>query len=179
MNICSYPSIALTLALGLSLLVSAAGCADAHAEVADPVAKHLELFDQLDFEAYSKQDWELFRQIHCDDVVVSDSMGNHSKGIDAHVAAIQQVFSWAPDSQVLDHPIKIGQGDYTAVTGRTHLTFTEPMLLPDGGSVPPTGKASDGLMVTVARWRGDCIAEEQLFFADTSVSQKQLGLAGD
>jgi ketosteroid isomerase-like protein len=172
MNITSYSSLALVLLP----LASTLGCADAHAESIDPVATHLELFDQLDFEAYSKQNWELFRQIHCDDVVVSDSMGNSTQGIDAHVAAMQPIFSWAPDIKVLEHPIKIGQGDYTAVTGRTHLTFTEPMSLPGGVTVPPTGKAADGLMVTVAHWRGNCIAEEQLFLPDSSLSAKQLGL---
>jgi len=179
MNVNSYRSLPLALTLALISLASVTGCSEARAEETDPVAKHLELFDQLDFEAYSKQDWDLFRQIHCDDVVVSDSMGNSSKGIDAHVAAMQQVFSWAPDSHVVDHPIKIGQGDYTAVTGHTHLTFTKPMPLPDGTTLPPTGKASDGTMVTIARWRGNCIAEEQLFFPDSSVSGHQLGLAGN
>lgn len=177
MNVTSYSSLA--LALVLLPLASTPGCGDAHGESTDPVARHLELFDQLDFEAYNKQNWNRFRQIHCDDVVVTDSMGNSTQGIDAHVAAMQPIFSWAPDNHVVDHPIRMGQGDYTAVTGHTHLTFTQPMALPGGITVPPTGKAADGLMVTIAHWRGDCIAEEQLFFPDTSVSGKQLGLQGN
>jgi len=176
MTFTSSRSLALALVSIVLPLTAASGCDSAHAESPDPVAVHLDLFDQLDFEAYSKQNWDLFRKIHCDDVVVSDSMGNHTEGIDAHVAAMQQTFTWAPDAKVTAHPIKIGQGDYTAVTGQTHLTFTQPMVYPGGVSVPPTGKSSEGPMATIAHWRGNCIAEEQLFLPDTSVSGKQLGL---
>jgi hypothetical protein len=165
------------LAIVLSSALFIPACSTANAGTPDPVATHLQLFDQLDFEAFSKKNWDLFAEIHCDDVVVTDSQGNHTEGIDAHLQAMQYVVSFAPDVAVLEHPIKIGQGDYTAVTGRTHMTFSEPMQLPDGQQLQPTGMVAEGTMVTVAKWRGNCIAEEQLFYADSAVTNKQLGLS--
>lgn len=57
------------------------------------------------------------------------------------------------------------------------MTFSEPMPLPDGQQLPPTGEVAEGTMVTVAKWGGNCIAEEQLFYADSAVTNNQLGLS--
>jgi hypothetical protein len=56
--------------------------------------------------------------------------------------------SAAPDSRILDHPIKIAAGNWTAVTG----------TLP--GNVT---------MVTVAHWENGRIAEEYLFMQNPTV----------
>lgn len=161
----------------VSLLgMAAAGCGTAQAD-SDPVADHLALFDRLDFEAFNKQDWALFRQIHCPDVVVTSTDGSRLEGIDAHIAASMPIFSFAPDTAILRHPVAAGKGDWTAVTGIMRATFSQPMLMPDGTSIPPTGKTMEGTMATMARWRGNCIAEEQLFIPDSKVQAAQLGLA--
>ena len=103
-------------------------------------ARHLALFDRLDFEAWNKPDWDLFRQLHSEHVHV-ESSGTVTDGIEAHVAWAQAVLRSLPDAKIQAHPIRIGAGDWTAVTG-----------------VLPGAK-----MVTVARWENDRIVEEYLF----------------
>ena len=127
----------LLLTIGVALLPPACGTAQADS---DPVADHLALFDKLDFEAFNKQDWTLFRQLHCDDVIVTSSDGSRTDGIEAHVAVVKGAFSFAPDTAILRHPVAAGKGDWTAVTGIYHATFSQPLQLPDGTSVPPTNK---------------------------------------
>src|SRR5260370_35086753 len=41
-------------------------------------------FDQLDFDAVSKQDWTLFNQIHCREVKVVFPTGHTTQGIKQH-----------------------------------------------------------------------------------------------
>ena len=103
--------------------------------------ENLALFDRLDFEAWNNRDWDLFRQLHADDVHVEGG-GQTTDGIEAHLAWAQAVVEQAPDSKVLAHPIRIGAGDWIAVTG----------LLPDGSTV-----------ATIARWENGQVAEEYLF----------------
>ncbi len=51
------------------------------------------------------------------------------------------MFVWAPDTRIKEHPVKIGQGDWTSVIGIMEGTFTQPMPIGNGKSIPPTGKA--------------------------------------
>ena len=103
--------------------------------------QNLALFDRLDFEAWNDRNWDLFSQIHGDDVLV-EGFGQATEGIDNHLAWAQAFTAQVPDSKVLDHPIRIGAGDWTAVTG----------TLNDGST-----------MATIARWENGHIAEEYLF----------------
>jgi hypothetical protein len=108
----------------------------------EQVEQNLATFDRLDFEAWNGQDWDLFRQIHGADVHV-EGFGTNTDGIDPHVTWAQEFIAANPDSyQILAHPIRIGAGDWTAVTG----------TLVDGST-----------MATIARWENGQIAEEYLF----------------
>ena len=111
--------------------------------------QNLALFDRLDFEAWNNRDWDLFRQLHGDDVHV-EGFGQGTDGIDDHLAWAQAVVTQNPESKIVAHPIRIGAGDWTAVTG----------LLSDGST-----------MATIARWEDGRIAEEYLF--------SLMGAAGD
>jgi hypothetical protein len=104
---------------------------------------NLERFDQLDFDAWNNRNWTLFSEIHAPDVLVVDFSGNTTKGIEQHLPWAMATISSAPESKVLDHPIKIAAGNWTAVTGTT---------LP--------GNAT---MITLAHWQDGRIAEEYLF----------------
>ncbi len=139
------------------------------------VATNLALFDQLDFVAYSTQDYALFEHLHCPNVVVTYGNGQQTTGIAAHEAAVKSLFVWAPDQTILEHPTRVGQGDDTAVVGRWRGTFSNPMPLPDGGAVPPTGKSFDVHLATFAHWTNGCIDNEQLF-SDTGTLLGQIGL---
>ena len=140
------------------------------------VAAHLARFDTLDFDAFSKQNWELFNQIHGGDVIVTFPDGRQTKGIEAHDNDMKSLFVWAPDMKVTAHPIAFGSGDWTVTTGVLTGTFTKPMPTPDGKPIPPTGKTFTIPMCTVAHWKDNRIAEETLFW-DTGAMMKQIGLA--
>ena len=103
--------------------------------------ENLALFDRLDFEAWNGRDWDLFRQLHADDVHV-EGFGQTTDGIEAHLAWAQAFIAQVPDSTIVAHPIRIGAGDWIAVTG-----------------VGNDGSTS----ATIARWEDGRIAEEYLF----------------
>lgn len=163
------------------------------ASAADVVA-HLHRFDQLDFDAFSKQDWKLFNEIHCADVVVKFPDGHETKGIRKHQEDIAGMFVATPDMRVSAHPVSFGatqwaattperrssaqsltQGEWTATVGILEATFTKPMQIGEK-TIAPNGKKLKLPMVTVARWRNGCIAEEQLFW-DNAAYMQQLGVA--
>ena len=140
------------------------------------VQENLKRFDQLDFDAYShRKDMKLFREIHCADVKVVFPDGRTTQGIDQHVKDIEGLFNGTPDSRITAHPISFGSGDWTATTGVLEATFSEPMKLPDGKSIPPTGNKVKLPMATIAKWKNGCIAEEHLFW-DNAEYMGQLGL---
>ena len=103
--------------------------------------ENLTLFDQLDFEAWNDRDWDLFRQLHADHVHV-EGFAQATDGIDDHLAWAQAFIAQFPDSKIVAHPIRIGAGDWIAVTG-----------------VTSNGSQS----ATIARWEGGRIVEEYLF----------------
>lgn len=140
------------------------------------VQENLKRFDQLDFDAYSqRKDMKLFEEIHCADVKVVFPDGRTTHGIEQHMKDIDGLFNGTPDSRVTAHPVAFGSGDWTAATGVLEATFSEPMQLADGSSIPPTGNKIRLTMATIARWNNGCIAEEQLFW-DNAEYMKQLGL---
>lgn len=56
-------------------------------------------------------------------------------------------------------------------------TFTQPMPLPDGSAIPPTGKAFKLAMTTVGHWNSDGTMSEEYLFWDNATFMTQLGLA--
>jgi hypothetical protein len=103
--------------------------------------QNLALFDRVDFEAWNNRDWDLFSQLHSDDVYV-EGFGQATDGIDDHLAWAQAFIAQVPDAKIVAHPIRIGAGDWTAVTG----------VNSDGST-----------MATIARWQGGRMVEEYLF----------------
>ena len=120
----------------------------ASAQSAEPVTaadteqakQNLALFDKLDFEAWNNRNWDRFRQLHADSVKVG-GFGQQTEGVEDHLAWAQGFVKQVPDSKIDAHPIRIGAGDWTAVTGTS------------GGS----------MMATTARWENGQIVEEYLF----------------
>ena len=60
--------------------------------------------------------------------------------VDKHIEDLKALFVYAPDTAIKEHPIKIGSGEFTAVTGVMTGTFTKPMPIGDGKFIQPTGK---------------------------------------
>jgi SnoaL-like domain len=116
-----------------------------------PEAKaNLDRFDKLDFEAWNKNNWTLYKEIHSPDVLVVDFDGKVTNGIDQHLKWSNESQSTAP-STITAHPIKLGIGNWTAVTGNIN------------GTILSTGETFNSTMVTVAHWKDGRIIEEYLF----------------
>src|SRR3712207_4408082 len=106
-------------------------------QMATQEEQNIERFDRVDFEGWNGPDWDLFRQLHTDDVFV-EMMGQQTEGIDAHVDMCRQIVEENPEMEVVDHPIKMARGERTCVIGDI---------------------AGDQRAVTVAKWRDGAISE--------------------
>jgi predicted ester cyclase len=136
---------------------------------------HLETFDTLDFDVFTHQKWEQLGHSHAQDIVVHWPDGHETRGIDVHIEDLKAMFVFAPDLRIQTHPIQIASGEWTSVVGVMEGTFTQPMPLPDGTSIPPTGRSLKLTMNTVGRWKDGVMIEEYLFW-DNQTYLKQLGI---
>jgi predicted ester cyclase len=140
------------------------------------VDKNLETFDTLDYVVFSNQEWTRLHESHSNDVKVNWPDGHHTNGIEKHIEDLKAMFVYAPDTSIKVHPIKIGSGEFTAVTGVMTGTFTKPMPIGDGKFIQPTGKKFSINMCTVGHWKNGVMIEEWLFW-DNATFMKQIGLA--
>jgi hypothetical protein len=163
-----------TLAMGAAVLGALLTAIPASAD--DKVAKHLETFDDLDFNVYTNQKWGELERSHSKDIVVHWPDGHTTKGIEKHIEDLKVMFTFAPDNRITVHPIKFGSDEWTAVTGWLEGTFTKPMALPDGKSIAPTGKAYRIPMATIGHWNKDGVMDEEHLFWDNAEFMKQIGL---
>ncbi|MCW3789136.1 ester cyclase [Plebeiibacterium sediminum] len=142
----------------------------------ETVAQYLETFDELDYEIFTNQEWTRFHESHTDDIIVHWPDGRETVGLDAHIADLEAMFVYAPDTRIKEHPIAIGSGNITAVMGVMEGTFTEPMPLGNGQFIEPTGNAFKINMVTIGLWNEDGIMYEEYLFWDNQTFMSQLGL---
>lgn len=143
---------------------------------APAVERRLKTFDVLDFDVFSNQKWDRLHESHAKDIVVTWPDGHETKGIEQHIDDLKALFVYAPDIEIKTHPIRFGSGSWTAVTGVMTGTFTEPMPIGDGKTIPPTGKRFALPMATIAHWTKGRMDHEWLFW-DSQEFLKQLGLA--
>jgi len=159
----------------------AAGCATSTAarraeEGAARVDANLVNFDDLDFRVFTGQKWTELHRSHAEDITVHWPDGHTTEGLERHVADLAAMFVWAPDTRITEHPIRIGQGEWTAVVGTMEGTFTRPMPTGDGNQIAPTGNAFHVRMVTVGHWNADGVMDEEYLFWDNAEFMRQLGL---
>ena len=142
------------------------------------LARNLANFDDLDFRVYTGQQWQDLHKSHTKDVIVHWPDGHTTQGIEKHIEDLKVMFTFAPDNRIKEHPVRFGTADgkWTAVTGWLEGTFTNPMMLPDGKSIPPTGKAYRIPMATIGQWNKDGIMFEEYLFWDNGEFMKQIGL---
>jgi hypothetical protein len=167
------------LALGVGFF--AGGCASTGA--AQPyeaeqklVAGHMETFDDLDYNVFSGQKWTELHRSHSQDILVHWPDGHTTKGIDKHIEDLSAMFVWAPDTRIKEHPVKVGQKDWTAVIGVMEGTFSQPMPIGDGKTIAPTGKAYKIQMATLGHWKADGTMDEEYLFWDNQEFMKEIGL---
>ena len=147
-----------------------------HEKQAPNVEKHLKIFDTLDFDVFSNQKWERLGESHAKDIVVTWPDGHETKGIEKHIEDLKAMFVYAPDISIKEHPIRFGAGSWTTATGVMTGTFSKPMPIGDGKSIPPTGKRFAITMATIGHWKNGTMDHEWLFW-DSQDFMKQLGLA--
>lgn len=137
--------------------------------------KHIATFDDLDFNVFSNRKWDELSHSHAKDIIVHWPDGHTTTGIDVHIADLEKMFVYAPDTRIKVHPHKIAEGNLTAVSGIMEGTFTKPMPLGDGKFIQPTGKAFKLPMATIGRWENGVMQEEWLYW-DNQTYMTQLGL---
>lgn len=167
------------LLLACSLLATGCGKSEEvkqYEEEQKRVEANLANFDDLDYNVFSNQKWTELHRSHSPDVVVHWPDGRTTKGIDKHIEDLKAMFVWAPDTRIKEHPVKFGQGEWTAVIGVMEGTFTQPMPIGDGKTIPPTGKAFKIQMATIARWNKEGTMDEEYLFWDNQEFMRQIGL---
>jgi hypothetical protein len=142
------------------------------------LAKNLANFDDLDFRVYTHQQWQDLHKSHTKDVIVHWPDGHTTQGIEKHIEDLKQMWTFAPDNRIEEHPVRFGTQDaeWTAVTGWLEGTFTKPMVLPGGKTIQPTGKPYRIPMATIGHWNKDGIMFEEYLFWDNGEFMKQIGL---
>jgi hypothetical protein len=142
------------------------------------LAKNLANFDDLDFRVYTGQQWQDLHKSHTKDVVVHWPDGHTTQGIEKHIDDLKVMWTFAPDNRITVHPVRFGtqDGEWTAVTGWLEGTFTKPMDVGDGKTIPPTGKAYKIPMATIGHWNKQGIMFEEFLFWDNGEFMKQIGL---
>jgi len=166
-----------TLCLALSAAPPSAKAQLDQYRAAEKVAKqHIATFDDLDFHVFTHQEWERLHESHSQDVIVHWPDGHVTNGIEKHIEDLKAMFVYAPDTRILQHPVKVADKEWTSVIGVMEGTFTKPMPAGDGKFIQPTGKAYKIVMCTVGHWTNGIMDEEYLFW-DNLTFMKQIGLA--
>lgn len=134
-------------------------------------------FDSLDYVFYSNQDWKNFNISHADNIKVIYPDGATTVGLaPQHIDMLTPMFVFAPDTKIKNHPVRFGNGDWTCVIGEMEGTFSRPMPIGNGKTIPPTHKKFKLAMSTIGHWKDGKMIEEYLFW-DNQSFMKQIGLA--
>jgi hypothetical protein len=139
------------------------------------IAKYLDKFDTLDFKVFSGQQWARLHESHSKDIIVFWPDGHFTTGIERHIEDLKFMFSYAPDTEIHEHPVKFGSGEWTSVIGIMTGTFTKPMAIENGKYILPTGKKFSIIMCTVGHWTKGVMDKEYLFW-DNQTYMNQLGI---
>jgi SnoaL-like polyketide cyclase len=140
------------------------------------IAANLANFDDLDYNVFTGQKWADLHKSHAANITVHWPDGHTTQGIDKHIEDLKALFVWAPDTRIKEHPVKVAQGEWTAVMGVIEGTFTQPMPIGGGKSIPPTGKPFKLTMATFGRWNSQGTMDEEYLFWDNQEFMKQIGL---
>jgi predicted ester cyclase len=139
--------------------------------------ERLRRFDSLDYIFYSGQQWDSLAVSHDANIKVYYPDGSTTTGLfPQHIDMLKPMFVFAPDTRIKTHPVKFGTGDWTTVIGEMEGTFSKPMPIGNGKTIPPTGKKFKLSMATIGHWKDGKMIEEYLFW-DNQAFMKQIGLA--
>jgi predicted ester cyclase len=168
------------LAMGLALPALADSATDAadlaRLKAAEAIATaDLATFDILDFDVFNTQAWDRLAESHTADIKVHWPDGHVAVGLEQHITDLKAMFVATPDFRVSEHPIRIGNGEWTSVVGVVDATFTQPMPKGDGTFIEPNGNKLHMNMVTVGHWVNGVMDEEYLFWDSASYMSQLFG----
>jgi SnoaL-like polyketide cyclase len=118
-------------------------------------------------DAYNARDYTFFMdKRHAPDVLVHQIGAPETHGLPPHRADMDLWIAGFPDMRVHNDPydVQFGQGEWTVALGKLSGTFTQPLTLPDGTVVEPTGKAFTTFFTTIARWQDEQMVQEYVLF---------------
>ena len=141
----------------------------------EAITNNLVKFDTLDYTIFSNQEWIRFHESHSKDIIVHWPDGHFTTGLERHIEDLKAMFVYGPNTQIKEHPIRFGSGNYTAVTGIMTGTFSKPMPIGNGKFIQPTGKSFSLPMCTIGIWKDGTMTEEYLYW-DNQTYMNQLGL---
>jgi hypothetical protein len=130
-------------------------------------------------DAFNARDFAAMKAVHHPQMVAHITGSPEPiRGQSAHAEAMKAMIGAFPDVHVDNDPysIQFGSRDWITVITRTKGTFTGAMILPGGKVIAPTGKAFDVNFATTAKWDGDLLIEEFVFW-DSALQAQQLGIA--
>ena len=136
--------------------------------------RHLQLYDELDLEAFNNRDMKRLAELHTEDVLVHNPDGKQTTPYEPHEKELQFLFD-AFDLMIPEHIVGFGYGEWTAGIAIVEGTWVRPITLPSGTKLEPTGKKVLLKVATIARWENQRIAEEYLFW-DNADWNRQIGL---
>lgn len=139
------------------------------------ISKYIDKFDTLDFKVFTGQQWQRFHESHSKDIIVYWPDGHYTTGLEKHLSDLKFMFSYAPDTEIHEHPVKFGTGEWTSVIGIMTGTFSKPMAIGDNKFIQPTGKKFSITMCTVGHWTNGVMDKEYLFW-DNQTYMNQIGL---
>lgn len=151
---------------------------DAHSAERAQTKRHLELFDEMDLNAFNSHDLDRIGEIHHKDVEVFMGMmpvDQRTKGYAPdHVAELH--FLWDQfDMKIPEHTIGFGYGEWTAGVSITTGRFAKPITTPDGKVHQPNDKTFEIQVATLAKWKDEQIVEEYIYW-DQDAIYRQLGI---
>lgn len=174
---CRLASIFFLGAVGCAQVSSGGNLTAAAPGHTDEQQRNLSNFDDVDFRVYSGQKWDEFGLSHAPDILVHYPDGSTTRGLPDHLDRLRPQFTFAPDTTIREHPIKLADGAYTSVQGVMTGTFTRPLDLGNGRVIQPTGRRFTLSMVTIARWENGLMKQEWLYWDNASFMQ-QIGASG-
>lgn len=143
-------------------------------EPTEAVAHLLRVMKSAD-DTYNSRDYDFFlNHRHHKDVLVHQIGSPETVGLEPHRADMDFWINSFPDMRVHNDPydVQFGQGEWTVAIGKLSGTFTQPLTMPGGPTVQPTGKSFTTFFTTIARWQNDqMVAEYVLFDAQDLVKQ--------
>lgn len=138
------------------------------------ISENLVKFDSLDFRVFTNQEWTRLYESDAKDIVVHMPDGQITYGIERHIEILKAMFVYAPNTNIMQHPIRFGFGNITCVTGIMAGTFSASMPIGGGKFIQPTGKSFSLPMCTVGIWKHKLMSEEYLFW-DNQTYMNQIG----